>query len=111
MKAQSVCTICLYSMYSPEHHGRDLPGLRSQLLAQGLMMISYHTKQCAQEANQWPKPPEITGKTEKITENSQPLPQPVPPQPNQKERNQTNYGNRKRLHIPVLCPSSFPPPL
>lgn len=77
-RAQSVDAICLYRTCSLEHQGGDLPCLRSQLLAKELMTISNNTKPRTQERNQWAKPPETTGKSEKRTENSQPFPSPIP---------------------------------
>lgn len=45
MRAWSVGAISLYSACSPKHHGRSPPCLRSQLLVQELMMMSYKMKQ------------------------------------------------------------------
>lgn len=72
-RAQSLEAICLQNTCSCslEHHGKKSTFLRSQLLTEELMTISYNTKQRTQE----PKPTGTTGKSDKGTENSQVSPQ------------------------------------
>lgn len=62
-RAQSVEVNCLQNICSLEHHGKKSTFLRSQLLTEELMTISYNTKQRTQQ----PKPTGTTGKSDKGT--------------------------------------------
>lgn len=97
-RAQSLEAICLQNTCSCslEHHGKKSTFLRSQLLTEELMTISYNTKQRTQE----PKPTGTTGKSDRELKTPRsPLSQ-----------RESNWSDRIRLCIPVLCPNSFPPP-